>query len=119
MNKIKDKLRRARRRKFRIRKKISGSEERPRMTIFKSNRYTYLQVIDDNKMNTLVAVSNKEKDLLNVKNNNKNLAKLGEIAAERLKQKNITSIVFDRNGYKYHGIIKTIADAVRKAGIQF
>jgi len=119
MERIKDKIRRANRRKFRIRKKISGTVDRPRLTIFKSNRFTYLQAIDDTKMHTLISVSNKETELLDVKNNMKNVGKLGEVAAERLKKNNITTIVFDRNGYKYHGVIKTIADAIRKAGIQF
>lgn len=119
MKRIKDKLERYKRRKFRIRKKISGSTERPRLTVFRSNRFTYLQAIDDTKGLTIASVSNKEKDLSGVKNNMKDIVKLGAVIAERLKEKKIETIVFDRNGHKYHGVIKAVADAVRKAGIKF
>jgi len=119
MKRIQDKIRKKLKRKFSIRKRIIGSASRPRMSVFRSNRYTYIQVIDDDKGHTLVAVSNKEKELTAVKNNMTEIAKLGEVAAARLKEKNIDVIVFDRNGNKYHGVIKTIADAVRKGGIQF
>jgi large subunit ribosomal protein L18 len=119
MKRIKEKLERHKRRKFRIRKKISGSSDRPRLTVFRSNRFTYLQAIDDTKGLTITAVSNKEKDFVSVKNNMKDIVKLGTVIAERLKEKKIETIVFDRNGYKYHGVIKAVADAVRKAGIKF
>jgi large subunit ribosomal protein L18 len=119
MKRIQDKIRKKLKRKFSIRKKINGNAERPRLSVFRSNRYTYIQVIDDDKGHTLVAVSNKEKELNSVKNNMKEIAKLGEVIAQRMKEKSIESIVFDRNGKKYHGVIKTIADAVRKGGILF
>jgi large subunit ribosomal protein L18 len=119
MRHIIDKSRRRMRRKIGIRKRISGTAVRPRMTVFRSNRFTYLQVIDDLKGATLVSASNREKDLMNIKNDAKSIAKLGEIIGNRLKEKKIETIVFDRNGYKYHGLIKELADAVRKTGIVF
>ncbi len=114
-----EKNRRRMRRKIGIRKRIFGTTERPRMTVFKSNRFMYLQVIDDTKGCTLVSASNREKENVSIKNNVKSIGKLGEIIGKRLKENNISSIVFDRNGYKYHGMIKEVADAVRKSGIVF
>lgn len=119
MKKMEDKIRRRYRRRIRIRKKVKGSAQRPRMTVYKSNRYIYIQVIDDEKGHTIASVSNKEKELKSIKNNVKDADRLGELIGQRLKDKKISGIVFDRNGYKYHGIIKAIADATRKAGIRF
>ncbi|MBN2735488.1 MAG: 50S ribosomal protein L18 [Spirochaetales bacterium] len=119
MNRIKDKINRRNRRKVRIRKKISGTAERPRLSIFKSNKYTYLQAIDDTKGNTLCSISNTEEETRGIKNNQKELAKLGEILGKRLKDKKISTLIFDRNGYKYHGVVKVIADSIRKSGIEF
>jgi len=76
-------------------------------------------VIDDSKGFTLATASNREKDLKDIKNNKKDIIKLGQAFGKRLKEKEITTIVFDRNGYKYHGLIKEIADAIRKEGIVF
>jgi large subunit ribosomal protein L18 len=119
MKHMTDKIRKRIRRKVSVRKKIFGTVERPRMTIFKSNKYTYLQVIDDSSGFTIVSASNHDKELGDVKNNVKNIGKLGETMGKKLKEKNINSIVFDRNGYKYHGIVKVVADAIRKSGIVF
>jgi large subunit ribosomal protein L18 len=119
MRKMQDKLRKRLRRKISIRKKIKCSPERPRLTIYKSNRYTYLQVIDDSQGRTIVAASNLEKELKKIKNTVKEIGKLGEIMGDRLKKKNIGAIVFDRNAYPYHGIVRSVAEGVRKAGIQF
>jgi large subunit ribosomal protein L18 len=119
MKKMDDKIRRRFRRKIRIRKKIKGSAQRPRMTIFRSNKYIYIQVIDDEKGHTIASASNREKELTSIKSNVKEVGRLGEIIGQRLKEKNITGIVFDRNGNKYHGVIKAIADSARKAGIHF
>ncbi len=102
-----------------IRKKLQCSSERPRVTIFKSNRYTYLQAIDDKKGVTLAAASNLEKDLKKIKNKVESIGELGTIMADRLKGKNINAIAFDRNGYPYHGIVKAVAEGIRKAGIDF
>jgi large subunit ribosomal protein L18 len=86
---------------------------------YKSNRYTYLQAIDDKKGITLAAVSNLENELKRIKNNVQSISELGEILAVRLKSKNINSIAFDRNGYPYHGIVKAVAEGIRKGGIDF
>jgi large subunit ribosomal protein L18 len=119
MKHVIEKNRRRMRRKIGIRKRISGSAERPRLTIFKSNRFTYLQAIDDSKGSTIASASNREKGLGKIKNNVKGIGKLGEEMGKRLSEKKISSVVFDRNGYRYHGMIKEVADAIRKAGIAF
>lgn len=94
-------------RKLRIRSKISGTTTRPRVAVFRSNKYLYLQAIDDDKKKTLAAASN-------VKDNNP-AAKL----AKALLNQKIKKIVFDRAGYQYHGQIKKIADELRKEGLEF
>ena len=119
MKRYKDKIRRRLRRKIGIRNKIGGTPLRPRLTVYKSNRYTYIQVIDDTKGNTIAAASNIEKDLKNIKNHVEHIEKLGQIIGKKLKQKKIAKVVFDRNGYPYHGIVKAVADGVRKTGIVF
>jgi large subunit ribosomal protein L18 len=119
MKKELDTIRKRNRRKMHIRKKLKCSNERPRVSIFKSNRFTYLQAIDDKKGETLVSASNLEKELRNIKNNVEGIVRLGAIMAERLKGKNINTIAFDRNGYPYHGIVKAVAEGIRKAGIEF
>lgn len=119
MNRIDDKRRRREKRKIRIRKKISGSKKIPRLTVFRSNRYTYVQAIDDSLGRTLISVSNREKDLLKLKNLVADANKLGQKMGERLKEKKIKCVVFDRNGYPYHGIIRSLAEGIRKAGIKF
>jgi large subunit ribosomal protein L18 len=106
-------------RKIHIRKRISGTAERPRMSVFKSNKSLYVQAIDDLLGSTLVSVSTIEKDLLEIKNNVEGASKLGEIMGKRLLEKNIKSVIFDRNGYLYHGVVKAIADGARKSGVQF
>jgi len=110
--------RRIRRRKS-IRAKVSGTSERPRLSVFKSNCHLYIQAIDDIEGKTLCAVSNLEKDLRDVKTNIEGAKKLGQIAGERLKELKIDTVVFDRGGYLYHGKIKAIADGAREAGIKF
>ncbi len=119
MRKIIDTRRKRLKRKASIRKKIHGTPERPRMTVYKSNSYTYVQVIDDDAGKTLAAASNLEKDQRGVKNTVAALGKLGELIGERLKAKQISAVVFDRNGYRYHGKVKAIAEGARKAGISF
>lgn len=106
-------------RKFHIRKKIEGTAIRPRMSVFKSNKYLYVQVIDDATGHTLASVSSLEESLKGVKRNVEGGAKIGEEIGNRLKAKNISQVVFDRNGYLYHGVVKAIADGARKAGVQF
>ncbi|MBN1699519.1 MAG: 50S ribosomal protein L18 [Spirochaetales bacterium] len=119
MKHVKEKIRRRVRRKIGIRKKIKGTEQCPRLSIYKSNKNVYLQVIDDIAGNTLVSASTLEKDLRKIKTTVKEAGKLGEVIGQRMKDKKISRIVFDRNGYKYHGVVKAIADAARKTGIQF
>jgi large subunit ribosomal protein L18 len=89
------------------------------MTIYKSNRSISVQVIDDIKGNTLASASNHEKELKNIKATVAGAEKLGEVMGKRLLEKNIKTVVFDRNGYLYHGIVKALADGSRKAGIEF
>jgi large subunit ribosomal protein L18 len=114
-----DKDRKRLKRKFHIRKRISGTAERPRMSVFRSNRSLYIQVIDDSVGKTIASASTLEKDLKDIKRNVEGAEKLGEIMGKRLLEKNITTVVFDRNGYLYHGVVKAMADGARKAGIQF
>jgi len=118
MKKMVDKARRRLKRKASIRKKIRGTPERPRLSVYKSNAHTYVQAIDDLAGTTLVAASNLEKDQRGMGNKVAQLEKLGLLVGERLKAKNITEVVFDRNGYRYHGKVKAIADGARKAGIK-
>ncbi len=119
MKKLVEKDRKRLKRKIHIRKRISGTAARPRMSVFKSNKSLYIQVIDDSAGNTLASASTLEKDLKEIKITIEGGGKLGEIMGKRLLEKNITSVVFDRNGYLYHGVVKAIADGARKAGIQF
>jgi large subunit ribosomal protein L18 len=119
VHELDDKQRKRVQRRTHVRKNIEGNPEKPRMTVFKSNRYLYVQVIDDLEGKTLVSASTLEESLKGVKRTVEGGAKLGEEIGKRLKEKNVTVVVFDRNGYKYHGIVKAIADGARKAGIQF
>ncbi|MDR3311560.1 MAG: 50S ribosomal protein L18 [Spirochaetaceae bacterium] len=119
LRKMNDKNRQRLKRKFHIRKRVSGTAERPRMTVTRSNCNLYAQAIDDNTGRTLAAISTLEKDFVELKSNRAGAEKLGEAMGARLKEKNITTVVFDRNGYLYHGVIKAIADGTRKAGIVF
>ncbi len=109
--------------KRRIRKKINGTKERPRLCVFKSNRYIYAQAVDDEKGITITAASSLEKDLKNPnKKNNKNIEvakKVGQRIAERLLKKKIKKVVFDRGGYPYHGRVKALADGAREKGLEF
>jgi large subunit ribosomal protein L18 len=119
LQKMLEKDRKRLRRKIHIRKRVSGTAERPRMTVTKSNRRLSVQIVDDNKGHTLVSASTLEKELRNIKATVAGAGQLGEIVGKRLLDKNIKSVVFDRNGYLYHGIVKALADGSRKAGIVF
>ncbi len=104
----------------RIRKKVSGSAERPRLAIFRSLNHIYAQVIDDQKGVTLCAASSVEKSAGVGNGGNIDGAKaIGKLIAERAKEKGINSVVFDRGGYIYHGRVKSLAEAAREAGLQF
>jgi len=119
LQKMLEKDRKRLRRKVHIRKRIFGTIQRPRMTVTKSNRSLSVQVIDDSKGNTLISASTLEKDLRNIKATVAGAGQLGEIIGKRLLERNIKTIVFDRNGYLYHGVVKALADGTRKAGIEF
>ena len=117
--KLDDKRRKRLHRKIHIRKTVYGTAARPRMTVTRSNCNLYVQVIDDDEGKTLASISTLEKDFAALKTNINGAAKLGEAFGARLKEKKITTVVFDRNGYLYHGVIKALADGTRKAGIIF
>jgi len=119
LRKMLEKDRKRLKRKIHIRKRVSGTPERPRMTVTRSNRRLSVQVIDDTNGHTLASVSTLEKDLRGVKATVAGGAQIGEIMGQRLLEKNIKQVVFDRNGYLYHGVVKALADGARKAGIQF
>ena len=107
------------RRHKRVRAKISGTKERPRLCIFKSTKYIYAQLIDDERGKTLVAASSRE--LKKVKNAKKvDLAKeVGKLIAKKAKDKKIEKVVFDRGGYQYHGRVKAVAEGAREEGLKF
>ena len=108
--------------KTRIRGRISGTPERPRLTIYKSLKRIYVQAVDDTQGVTIAAASSLEKGLKETLKSGSNIAAakaVGESIAARLKEKGITAVVFDRNGYVYHGRVKALADSARAAGLQF
>ncbi len=107
------------RRKCRIRKKLTGNAERPRMTVFRSARHIYVQVVDDMKGNTLAATSTRHKGLTIEGVKTEQAKSVGESIAKQCLSKGINKVVFDRNGYIYHGRIKALADAAREAGLEF
>jgi large subunit ribosomal protein L18 len=119
LRKMLEKDRKRLKRKTHIRKSISGTAERPRMSVTRSNRSLSIQIIDDINGHTLASASTLEKDLRNLKANVEGAGQLGEIMGKRLLEKNIKKVIFDRNGYLYHGIVKAMADGARKAGIEF
>ena len=119
LRKMLEKDRKRFKRKVHIRKSISGTTERPRMTVFKSNRSLSIQIIDDGRGHTLASASTLEKELKTLKANAAGAAQLGEVMGKRLLEKNIKTVVFDRNGYLYHGLVKAMADGARKAGVRF
>ena len=106
--------------KKRIRKIIKGTSERPRLSVFRSNKRIYVQLIDDATGKTLLAASSLEKQLASIKVTKTEQAKLvGKLLGERAVSAGIKTILFDRNGYLYHGRIKSLADAAREAGLKF
>ena len=108
------------RRKARVRKKIIGTEALPRVCVFRSNKHIYAQVISDDQGKTLAAVSTLSDDLTGVKKRSVDGAKHVGLALARIcKEKNITRVVFDRNGFLYHGRVKAVADGAREGGLEF
>jgi large subunit ribosomal protein L18 len=111
-------------RKYRIRKRIrkvsSGTAERPRLSVFRSNSEIYVQVIDDRKGETLVAASSRDKDLAKAKGTKKEVATLvGKAIAEKCSKAGIEKVAFDRGGNLYHGRVKALAEGAREAGLKF
>ena len=117
--KLNDKDRKRLKRKIHIRKRLHGTAERPRMTVTRSNCNLYMQIIDDDAGKTLASISTFEKEFASLKPNTDGAAKLGEEFGKRILDKNIKTVVFDRNGYLYHGVVKALADGARKAGLEF
>jgi large subunit ribosomal protein L18 len=102
----------------RIRSRVSGTGERPRLAVFRSVKHIYAQVIDDTKGHTVVAAGSTETDSKNG-GNVAGAKEIGKLVAERAKDKGIKSVVFDRGGYQYHGRVKALAEAAREAGLEF
>jgi large subunit ribosomal protein L18 len=107
--------------KHRIRKRITGTDQKPRLTVYRSNKQIYVQIIDDIQGKTLVTASSLIKEVAGKEKINKTTqAKLvGKLAAAKSKEAGITEVVFDRNGYLYHGRVKALADAAREEGLKF
>jgi large subunit ribosomal protein L18 len=103
----------------RIRSRVEGTPERPRLAVFRSVNHIYAQVIDDGQGHTLVAAASTEKDLRGKGGNVEGAKLIGKKVAERAKEKGISKVVFDRGGYQYHGRVKALADAAREAGLEF
>jgi large subunit ribosomal protein L18 len=114
------KIERRNRIKRRIRKVVSGTAEKPRMSVFRSNTQIYVQFVDDLTRTTLLSASSRCKEIAGQKVNKTEQAKLvGKLAAERALEKGVSAVVFDRNGYLYHGRVKSLADAAREGGLKF
>jgi large subunit ribosomal protein L18 len=116
------KIVRRERRKLRVRRRVTGTGERPRLTVFRSHKNIYAQLIDDTVGKTLVAASSMEKSLktsLTHGGNKQAATAVGQTLAAKAVEAGIKKVVFDRNGYKYHGRIRELADAARKGGLEF
>ena len=107
------------RRHIRVRRKVSGTAQRPRLCVYRSNTNLYVQIIDDVEAKTMVATSTLDKEI-KTKYANKEAAKeLGTLIAKKAKDKKIETVVFDRGGYIYHGVVKELAEAAREGGLKF
>lgn len=107
------------RRHIRVRTKISGTSECPRLCVYRSNKNLFVQIVDDVKQTTLVSASTLDKEV-KTKHANKEAAKeVGALIAKRALEKNIKNVVYDRGGYVYHGVVKELAEAAREAGLEF
>ena len=103
--------------RYKIRKKVSGTKARPRLSIFRSNKFTYAQLIDDNSGHTLASASSKE--LTESSSKTDNAKAVGKLIAERTLALGINTVVFDRSGYLYHGRVKSLAEGAREGGLNF
>lgn len=105
---------------YRIRKKVKGTADRPRFSVFRSNKEIYGQLIDDSNGNTLIAASSRDAEVASNKGAKVDLSKhVGSLLAQRAKDAGIETVVFDRSGYLYHGRVKALAEGAREGGLQF
>ena len=118
ISKVDRKAERVRRHK-RVRTKVSGTAERPRLCVFRSNSNLYAQIIDDVAGTTLVSSSTLDKEIKTKKANKEAAKEVGTLIAKRATEKKITEVVFDRGGYIYHGVVKELAEAARENGLKF
>lgn len=116
MNRVKQNNLKAKKRALRIRAKLTGTSERPRLSVFRSNKYTYAQAIDDSAGKTLVSASTRE--LKEGKTKSEKASSLGSLVAKKAKEAGIEAMVFDKGSYKYHGRVKNVAEALRESGIK-
>lgn len=107
------------RRHLRVRKKVSGTAERPRLCVYRSNTNLYVQIIDDTAGKTLVQASTMDKEIKTKRSNKEAAKEVGALIAKRALEKKIKSVVFDRGGYIYHGVVKALAEAAREGGLNF
>lgn len=107
------------RRHRRVRKSVKGTVARPRMAVYRSNKYIYVQLVDDVGGRTMASASSQEKDLRSASLNEETAAKVGQMIGERAKEAGVKEVVFDRGGYQYHGKVKALAEAARKSGLEF
>ncbi len=107
------------RRHARVRRRIRGTAERPRLAVYRSNKYIYAQIIDDIDGRTIAAASSQEPDLRSQRLTVETASKVGELVASRAKDAGVDTVVFDRAGYKFHGRVKALADAAREQGLEF
>ncbi len=117
-----DRKKKRKRRHLRVRKKVFGTPERPRLAVYRSNKHIYAQIIDDTKGHTLVSASTLDKELrgkLEKTWNREAAREVGKLIGKRALEKGIKKVVFDRGGYKYHGRVKELAEGAREAGLEF
>ncbi len=120
IHKIKTQTHRRYRRHLRVRKKVSGTPERPRLVVFRSSKHIYAQLVDDSKGVTLFGASDRSEGIeLDGKSKTAKSFALGQLIATKAKTQGITTVVFDRGGYQYHGRVKAVADGARKGGLEF
>jgi len=119
MDRLKKKAAGRARRHRRVRKKVAGSAERPRLAVFRSERHIYVQLVDDDEGRTIASASSRCKEASGDGKPSEVAARVGGLLAARAKEKKIASVVFDRGGYRYHGRVKALAEAAREGGLQF
>jgi large subunit ribosomal protein L18 len=119
MDRSKERVAARKRIRERIRSKVAGTSERPRLAVFKSLKHIYVQLIDDASGKTIVAASTRDKDSATKGSNQAAAKAVGALIAKKAKDKGVTRVVFDRGGYLYHGNIKALADAARENGLEF